>query len=200
MSTANHEISPTTSLENGRHLPGEVGIWIFIIGDMMVFGIFFMVFLYYRNFDVESFNAAQALLNQSLGAINTILLLTSSWFVASALHFVRKRDTDLASRLFLLAFFCGFGFGVVKYFEWSAKISEGYTLTSHDFFMYYYIFTGIHMLHVIIGMGVLTFMMLKARKGHCDRADIATYESGGVFWHMVDLLWIVLFPLFYLVR
>ncbi len=200
MVAAQHAMEPEGYIENERCLPGEVGVWVFIFGDMMVFGIFFMVFLFYRNLDIESFNAAQTLLNQNLGAINTILLLTSSWFVATAVHFVRKQRTDLAWKLFLFAFSCGFGFGAVKYFEWSAKISEGYTLTSHDFFMYYYIFTGIHMLHVIIGMGVLAFLMLKARKGQCDRDDIATYESGGIFWHMVDLLWIVLFPLFYLVR
>ena len=193
-------MNPDARPESGRHLPGELGIWIFIIGDMMVFGLFFMVFLYYRNMDIASFNAAQELLNQNLGAINTIFLLTSSWFVATALYFLRRQRTDLASRLFFFAILCGVGFGGVKYIEWSAKISEGHTITSHDFFMYYYIFTGIHMLHVIIGMGVLTFMLLKARKGHCETDDITTYESGGVFWHMVDLLWIVLFPLFYLVR
>jgi len=200
MTAANEEISPTGAEEKSKHLPGEGGIWVFIFGDMMVFSLFFLVFLYYRNLDIETFTAAQSLLNQNMGAANTILLLTSSWFVAMGLHFCRKGVTDAAAKLFGAAFACGVGFGTVKYFEWGEKIRAGHTLTSNDFFMYYYIFTGIHLLHVVIGMAVLIFLMQKARRGQCAAGDIQIYESGGAYWHMVDLLWIVLFPLLYLVR
>lgn len=181
-------------------MPGEVGIWVFIFGDMMVFSLFFMVFLYYRALDIPTFMSSQALLNLNYGAVNTILLLTSSWFVALGLHSARIAKSKLASQLFSLAFLCGIGFGLVKFFEWGEKIRAGYTLTSNDFFMYYYIFTGIHFLHVIIGLGVLAFLIVKARAGKCAADDIQTYESGGAYWHMVDLLWIVLFPLLYLVK
>ena len=183
-----------------RHLPGEEGVWIFIFGDMMIFSLFFLVFLYYRNLDIAGFMASQAQLNLNYGGINTILLLTSSWFVALGLKAVRLQKTQLASRLFSLALGCGIGFGFVKFLEWGEKIRAGFVLTSNDFFMYYYIFTGIHFLHVIIGMGVLLFLISKARAGQCEAADISTYESGGAYWHMVDLLWIVLFPLLYLVK
>ena len=200
MYSVNAESDTTGELEARRHLPGEVGVWIFIFGDMMIFSLFFLVYLYYRNLDIETFTASQVLLNQNLGAINTILLLTSSWFVAMGLHFARRKGTRASARLFFLAFLCGVGFGVVKFFEWGAKISAGHTLTSSEFFMYYYIFTGVHFLHVIIGMLVLLFLVQKARKDHCAAGDISIYESGGAYWHMVDLLWIVLFPLLYLVR
>lgn len=183
-----------------KHLPGEEGVWVFIFGDMMIFSLFFLVFLYYRNLDIDLFVSSQALLNQNLGALNTVLLLTSSWFVALGLHAVREARARFAFNAFRLAFVCGLGFGFIKYIEWGAKIREGYTLTSNDFFMYYYIFTGVHLLHVIIGMGVLVFLILKAKNGQCSSADIQAYESGGAYWHMVDLLWIVLFPLLYLVR
>lgn len=183
-----------------KHMPGEEGVWVFVLGDMMIFALFFLVFLYYRNEDVVGFTAAQAQLNLNYGALNTALLLTSSWFVALGLQAARKTMTDLASRLFALAFLCGVGFGVVKFFEWGEKVKAGYTLTSNDFFMYYYVFTGIHFLHLVIGMAVLAFLVIKARSGACEPSDIQAYESGGAYWHMVDLLWIVLFPLLYLVK
>lgn len=186
--------------DDEKHLPGEAGIWIFIFGDMLLFSLFFLMFLYYRNLDIDTFVSSQSLLNLNLGAVNTLLLLTSSWFVALGLHAARKAQSDSAAKLFSLAFLCGLGFGFVKYLEWGEKIRAGYTLTSNDFFMYYYVFTGIHFLHVIIGMGVLAFLVAKARAGKCLSEDVPTYESGGAYWHMVDLLWIVLFPLLYLVK
>ena len=183
-----------------KHLPGEEGVWVFIVGDMLIFSLFFLVFLYYRNLDVAGFTAAQSQLNLNYGGINTLLLLTSSWFVALGLKAAREQKTAIASKLFSLALCCGLGFALVKFLEWGEKIRAGYVLTSNDFFMYYYVFTGIHFLHVIIGMGVLLFLIAKARAGQCETADISTYESGGAYWHMVDLLWIVLFPLLYLVK
>lgn len=189
-----------TESVTGKRLPGEEGVWVFILGDMMVFSLFFLVFLYYRNLDIPTFTASQSLLNLNYGAINTILLLTSSWFVVLGLHAARKAKSSLAAKLFSLAFCCGIGFAIIKYVEWSEKIQAGHTLTSNDFFMYYYMFTGIHFLHLIIGMGVLAFLVIKARAGQCAADDVHVYESGGAYWHMVDLLWIVLFPLLYLVK
>lgn len=200
MAIAEGKVQAAGAKTGGKHLPGEEGVWVFIFGDMVVFSLFFLVFLYYRNLDIPTFTASQALLNLNWGALNTALLLTSSWFVALGLHAARKSLAALASKLFSLAFLCGVGFCLVKFFEWSEKIQAGHTLTSNDFFMYYYIFTGIHFLHLIIGMGVLAFLVVRARAGKCAAGDIHVYESGGAYWHMVDLLWIVLFPLLYLVK
>ncbi|MCY4426733.1 MAG: cytochrome c oxidase subunit 3 [Halieaceae bacterium] len=183
-----------------RHLPGEVGLWIFVLGDMLIFSLFFCVFLFYRAHDVATFSASQATLNMNLGALNTLLLLTSSWFVVLGVEATRRKMKSIAEKMFPLAFLCGVGFGVVKFFEYGEKISKGVTLTTNDFYMYYYIFTGIHFLHVLIGMGVLLFLWSKARRGAFEAGDVQTFESGGAYWHMVDLLWIVLFPLLYLVK
>lgn len=183
-----------------RHLPGEAGVWIFILGDMMIFSLFFNVFIYYRALDVDLFTQSQTNLNQHYGALNTILLLTSSWFVVIGMHAVRKNMANLAARLFTGALLCGLGFGTVKFFEYGEKISHGIYLTTNDFYMFYYIFTAIHFLHVIIGLAVLIFLILKARKGSFTSGDVQTFESGASYWHMVDLLWIVLFPLLYLVK
>ena len=190
-------------------MPGEVGIWVFILGDMVIFGLFFIVYVYYRGLDLELYRQSQATLNQNYGAINTLFLLASSWFVAMAVDDMRSKTTRLAPRFFVLAMLCGLGFSVVKIIEYREKITAGITLTTNDFYMYYYIFTGLHFLHVLIGMGVLVFLWFKARaavqgKGELPIAEKAKemmlIESGASYWHMVDLLWIVLFPLLYLMK
>ena len=191
------------------HVPGEVGIWVFILGDMLIFGLFFIVFVYYRGLNVDLYLESQATLNQNYGAINTLFLLASSWFVAMAVDDMRNKTVKLAPVFFPLAMLCGLGFGVVKIIEYSEKLSAGITITSNDFYMYYYIFTGLHFLHVLIGMGVLVFLWHRARLAakHAltrDAAvidkDMVLIESGASYWHMVDLLWIVLFPLLYLMK
>jgi len=189
-----------TIRQNKNHIPGEVGIWVFIFGDMMAFGLFFLVFVYYRGLDVELFNQSQTALNQNYGAINTLLLLASSWFVVMAVEGARQQRGRQASLLFSLALLCGLGFSVVKVVEYSEKIVAGITITTNDFFMYYYIFTGLHFLHVLIGMGVLSFLIVKVRSKNFKADDMVMVESGASFWHLVDLLWIVLFPLLYLMK
>ncbi|MEX1667407.1 cytochrome c oxidase subunit 3 family protein [Zhongshania guokunii] len=189
-----------SSLTKEKHIPGEAGIWIFVLGDMFIFGLFFVTFAYYRSFDLELFQSSQAQLNQNWGALNTVLLLTSSWFVVLGMSAVRKGLRGMARKCLSLAWLCGLGFGIVKIFEYGEKIEHGINLTTNDFFMYYYIFTGIHFLHLIIGMGVLTYMILRLRHNKPLKDDLALLESGATYWHMVDLLWIVLFSILYLIK
>lgn len=184
-------------------MPGESGIWLFIVGDMMVFSLFFVTFLYYRGQNVELFQTSQTHLNQTFGALNTCFMLTSSWLVATAVHAARKHPGKTTPICFLLALLCGLGFVVMKFFEYSEKINAGITLTTNDFYMYYYMFTGIHLMHVLIGMGVLLFMTkytMAANSAGFDKKQLVIIESGASFWHVVDLLWIVLFGLLYLVK
>lgn len=183
-----------------RHLPGESGIWLFVLGDMVMFSALFTIFLYYRAENVPLFASSQAQLSQTLGMVNTFLMLTSSWFVAMAVQAARRNLGRVTPILLWLAFACGVGFGVVKFFEWNAKISAGITLTTNDFFMYYFIFTGIHFVHVLLGMLVLGVLARYTRDGVFDATKIRNLESGASFWHLVDLLWIILFALLYLVK
>jgi nitric oxide reductase NorE protein len=182
------------------HLPGEVGVWVFILGDMVVFSLFFVTFIYYRAQEVEVFATSQTMLNQNRGALNTLLLLASSWFVVLGVRSLHQRLAHLAPRLFGLALLCGVGFVVVKVFEFEEKIRHGVTATTNDFFMYYFIFSGIHLLHVLIGIGVLAFMIAHLRQHAVRDPNLMLIESGASYWHMVDLLWIVLFPLLYLIK
>jgi len=186
--------------EADTHLPGEPGVWLFILGDLIVFGLFFVVFVYHRALDVPLYTQSQATLNQAYGVVNTFLMLSSSWFVALAIHAARDNLARITSRFIVLAGACGVAFVVVKFFEYSEKISAGYSITSNDFYMYYYMLTGIHLMHVVIGMVVLTFLWHTSRRDTLDEKCINTLESGASFWHMVDLLWIILFALLYMMK
>lgn len=182
-----------------RKMPGEEGIWFFILGDMMVFAAFFVTYLYYRADDPVLFNAAQGQLTAAYGLINTLLLLTSSWFVAQGVSAVRRGQLPLARKLITGGFALGAGFVGIKVIEYSEKFSAGITVLTNDFFMFYFMYTGIHLLHVFIGLGVLFFLLSLARKENAAE-QIGSFESGAAFWHLVDLLWIILFALLYLVK
>lgn len=182
------------------HLPGETGVWMFIIGDVLVFSLLFSIFVYDRSQEVALFVEQQQLLNQTLGLCNTLLLLTSSWFVALAVHGARAGQLSRARGCFVLATLGGIGFIVIKYFEWSEKLAAGLTIETNTFFMYYYVMTGIHLMHMLIGIGVLVFLWQSVRDAEFDAQGVGVLESGACFWHLVDILWIALFALLYLMR
>ncbi|WP_305955228.1 MULTISPECIES: cytochrome c oxidase subunit 3 [Pseudomonas] len=138
-------------------------------------------------------------MNQGLGLLNTLLMLMSSWLVASGVQAARRHETVLVRRFFKLAIGCGAAFLAVKYFEYDEKISAGQNMWANDFFMLYFCYTGIHMIHVILGMGVLAGLMVYAQGQRIAPSNLRNLEVGATFWHMVDLLWIVIFALFYLV-
>lgn len=193
----------TADLEKSEtrvHLPGEAGIWIFILGDMSVFGLFFATFMFYRGENPALYTSSQALLNQNWGAINTLVLLLSSLFVVIALNAWRAGRITLSRRLLVAALICGLAFVGVKYFEWGEKLRAGISITTDEFFMYYFVFTGIHLLHLVIGLGVLGFLIGLTRRPCAGAKDTMLMEGGACYWHMVDLLWIVLFPILYLVK
>lgn len=187
----------TTAKKHGGHLPGEEGVWVFICGDLIVFATFFITYAISRMQDLALFRESQALLDRGFGLLNTLLLLTSSWFIAQAVVAVR-RDDPRARRLVLGGILLGIGFVIVKAFEYGAKISAGITLNTNGYFIYYYMFTGIHLIHVVIGLSVLGYVYSRFDRAGRFTGGIALIEGGGAFWHLVDLLWIVLFALLYL--
>ncbi|MFE3002158.1 cytochrome c oxidase subunit 3 [Nocardia sp. NPDC059246] len=183
-----------------RRVPGEPGLWILLFGDMMVFLILFGVYLHERGRQTQVFDHAQETLNRNLGALNTLLLLASSLLVALAVRAVRGESRRLAPRLVIGGIACGLGFIVVKAFEYHAKLAAGLTPQTNQFFMYYFVLTGLHLVHLILGLAVLCALWVLARKPTLGKTQLAIFEGGACFWHMVDLLWIVIFPLIFLVR
>jgi nitric oxide reductase NorE protein len=187
--------------EKSRRIPGEEGTWIFIFGDMCVFAVFFCVFLHARMSDPAGFARDQAELNQNFGAINTVLLLVSSLFVVLAMRAVHSPAlSSRAPHLLTGAWLCGAGFLAIKMVEYAEKIDHGITPQSSDFFMYYFVLTGLHAFHLLLGLVMLTVLISFARKPEMSRGQFMFFEGGACFWHMVDLLWLVLFPLIFLAR
>jgi nitric oxide reductase NorE protein len=180
-----------------RRIPGEEGVWVFIFGDMIIFTIFFLTFIVYRSENPTLYASQQGLLSTGLGLLNTLLLLTSSLFMAQAVRIARSNSHQLRA-LLAGVIVCGLGFIVVKAFEWGSKIQDGITLNTNDFFMFYYMFTGIHLMHVIIGLGIISWLFIRAKEP-VDSIMLGL-EGGGIFWHLVDLLWVVLFALLYLMK
>jgi len=182
------------------HVPGEAGVWVFILGDMLVFALLFLTYLYYRADDPGLFAQSQARLDQTFGAVNTLLLLLSSLMVLTAVRAIRHRRHRIASRLIAGAFACGIAFSILKVLEYHDKIAHHLTPATNDFFMVYFIVTGLHWFHLIVGLCVLSALIVLTRRPRLSAGQLAFVEGGACFWHMVDLLWIVLFPLLYLVR
>jgi nitric oxide reductase NorE protein len=182
------------------HIPGEPGTWIFIFGDMCLFAVLFCAFLRVRAVDRAAFALSQAKLDVDLGAINTVLLLVSSLFVVLAMRAVRSAARARAPLFILAAWLCGVAFLAIKAFEYSEKIGENITPQTNDFFMYYFVLTGLHAIHLLLGLGVLPAISKLARKPVMTDGECKLFEGGVCFWHMVDLLWIILFALIFLVR
>lgn len=180
-------------------LAGEAGVWVFVAGDLLLFGVFFLTYAFYRAQAPEAFRQAAATLSLALGTCNTLVLLTGSWFVARAVH-AHRHGLPGSPALIGAGIACGLGFVAVKAVEWGRKFAAGITVTSSDYFMFYFMLTGIHLLHVLVGIGVLVFLFAVARRPMPRPLDSLAMESGGIVWHLIDLLWIVLFALFYLLR
>jgi nitric oxide reductase NorE protein len=181
-------------------VPGEPGFWILILGDLTAFALLFCVFVYYRGQDIDLYFDSQLRLNRALGALNVALLLTSSWCVVQGVEAYRARVAQRARRCFGAGLLLGAGFVAVKVLEYGEKVRDGIVASTNEFFMFFYVLTGIHLLHLVIGLGVLAWMRSKSRGEWSSHRDVALVECGGVYWHMVDLLWVALFALLYLLR
>ncbi|TAM65694.1 cytochrome c oxidase subunit 3 [Mycobacterium sp.] len=189
-----------TAADSPRKIPGEEGIWVFVLGDMMVFALFFATFMYSRGKNRAVFASDHTELHVALGTINTVLLLLSSLLVVLAVQRVLAGRRAGAWRLVAAAMSCGAGFIVVKAVEWTQLFAADKGVGSGEYFSYYFMFTGIHLLHVVIGLAVLGRLIVVIRQTEFADKQARLCETGGIFWHMVDLLWVVLFALFYLVR
>jgi len=196
----NLTITTSSEIPQSKHLPGDLAIWIFILAEMLAFAVFFSAYAFARTSNVELFNLHQHTLNRNAGALNTILLVTGSWFVVLAVQAAHRDDGKAVTRNIALGFICGAGFLVVKIFEYAEKFGAGISLSTNTFYMFYISLTFFHFMHVILGMVILTALWLQARKGAYTSQNAHGLESGAAYWHMVDLLWIVLFPLVYVMR
>ena len=180
------------------HVPGAASMWFFVIGDLLIFGVYFVGYMYFRGQNHELVLASQARLNVDIGAINTVVLLTSSLFVALGTAAARAGNTAAGLRGFWIALAFGTAFPLLKMFEWIPEITAGVTPGTNLFFMYYYVMTGMHLCHVLLGLVIMCFVIRNLKTSTPPK--ISFVETGATYWHMVDILWLVLFALLYLMR
>ncbi len=187
----------------------KIGMWIFLYSELILFGGLFVLYAVYFYEHPDSFVAGGQELNRIFGTANTLVLLISSFTVAASITAIQRKKKAQAIGLLIFSFSCGVIFLVNKYFEWSAKFHHGLypnsdTLLDGEpglniFFGLYYTITGLHGVHVIIGMVLLAISLMLVIRNKVDSERYAMLENSGLYWHLVDLIWIFVFPLFYLV-
>lgn len=188
----------------------KIGMWIFLLTELLLFGGMFVIYGMYRYMNSDAFHVAAEELNTTIGTINTLVLLTSSLTVAMSITAVRLGHKKFAVFLLSSTIFFAVVFLINKYFEWSEKFHHGIFPGSEEllsrsngeilFFGLYYVMTGIHGLHIIIGIVILSVMLVLLIRNKITAADYIKLENSGLYWHLVDIIWIFLFPLFYLLR
>ncbi len=183
--------------EKNHYPSGDLAVWIFILAELLVFGLFFSSYAITRINNIELFNAYQSTLNRQVALVNTLALITSSYFVVRSVIEVKLGQKDKALRWMLFAILMGFLFIVVKTLEFEHHLSQGITLSTNTFYMFYLSLAFFHYLHVILGLIVLGVIYLNLGKGAYTKNSHSGIESGANYWHMVDLVWLILFSLVY---
>ncbi|MEN8168968.1 MAG: cytochrome c oxidase subunit 3 family protein [Pseudomonadota bacterium] len=180
--------------------PGDLAIWVFILAELSVFGVLFVVYAFARRYNIELFDLHQQQLDRTAGLINTITLITSSYFVVRAVAAIKQGNTQSCSRWLWPAIALGAIFLVVKSMEYQHHFSLGIGLSTNLFYTFYIALTFFHFMHVIMGMVILTVVAHKAHRGDYNAEEHTGVETGASYWHMVDLVWIILFPLVYVMH
>lgn len=184
----------------GRYPPGDLAIWIFILAELAVFAVFFSAYAFARMGNVELFDTYQQTLDRRAALINTLALITSSYFVVRAVAAIREGNARWCVRWLLAALGMGLLFLVVKAAEYAHHFGEGINLSTNTFYMFYLSLTFFHFMHVILGMVILAAVAVTAHRGGYSAAEHTGVETGASYWHMVDLVWLILFPLIYVMH
>ncbi|WP_022669224.1 cytochrome c oxidase subunit 3 family protein [Desulfospira joergensenii] len=187
----------------------KLGMWLFLYTEIILFGGLFVLYAVYLKLYASDFAEGAQELNKIFGVVNTVILLISSFAVAASITAIQKNERGIALFSLGTALLCGAVFLVNKYFEWGHKISHGIYPNSDKlvdgpagqnlFFGLYYVITGLHGVHIVIGMTLLAVSLVFVLRGRISSGSYALLDNAGLYWHLVDLIWIFIFPLFYLV-
>jgi len=187
----------------------KIGMWLFIFTELLLFGGLFIVYSVIRFSHQDAFHLAAEELDLTLGALNTVLLLISSMTIAMSISSIQFGNKRLTLFLIGITILIGLVFLVNKYFEWSVKIEhglypgspvlQGFGNGDTLFFGLYFFMTGLHALHIVAGVSILAVMLNRVRTGIIHADHFVHLENGALYWHLVDIIWIFLFPLFYLI-
>lgn len=211
---AHHFDTPVHQFDSAK-----LGMWIFIATEILMFGGLFVAYGIFRGQEPEMFRMAHERLDRIMGAVNTVVLLFSSLTAALAVRQSQVGDRKGTTRWLVITLLCAVIFLVVKFFEYQHKFHDGLLpghyfqahlqqfahnghvlpQRAHMFFALYFMMTGLHGVHVLIGMGVLSWVLKQNLDGKISKQFFTPVEIGALYWHLVDLVWIYLFPLLYLV-
>lgn len=180
--------------------PGGILVWIIVFLELLTFGAGLVVFVVQGNQDGEAFRAGRALLNQPVALTNTLILLTGGWCMANGIAALRQGHRGHATRWVGGAIATGLGFLVLKGGEYAEKIHHDIGFGSDSFFTLYWLLTGFHFLHVVVAVVLLAVMWSGIRREKYHREHLQDVESSGIFWHLCDLIWLLLYPIIYLLR
>lgn len=195
--------------EHGDETAGRIGMWLFLFSELMLFGVLFIIYSVYRAMNADEFHAASRQLNLALGSFNTFVLLTSSLTMVLSLGALQRRDKELSICFLISTISLGGLFLLNKFFEWREDFLHGifpgldpFAKLSHGrflFFNLYFLMTGLHGLHVAAGMTALTVMLVFVVRGRITAEHYLALDNTGLYWHLVDIIWIFLLPLFYVI-
>lgn len=195
-----------------EHESGKQGVWLFMATEIMMFGGLFVGYFIYRMKYPEAWVEGGSLLSWKLGALNTLVLLFSSFTMAQAVTETMKGQNKKALNLVIITTLCAFAFMVVKYFEYTGKIHHGLfpgldiwdpSAVQNEgtrlFLLFYFLMTGLHGFHIVIGIGLMFWLMKRLKNDEFSPKYYTAVEGVGLYWHIVDIIWIYLFPLMYLI-
>ncbi|MBC7742409.1 MAG: cytochrome c oxidase subunit 3 family protein [Bdellovibrionaceae bacterium] len=198
---------------NHQYQSNKEGLWLFMVTEILMFGGLFVGYIIFHGIYPEMFAEGARSLDWKMGFINTLVLIFSSFTMALGIYFIQVKQNKKATIALAVTIACGFVFMLIKYLEYTHKfhlgLYPGRMLHMHEgapehanlgmYFGFYYCMTGLHGIHVMIGMGLIGWVMIKNMRGDFNEKYFTPVEGVGIFWHIVDLIWIFLFPLLYLV-
>lgn len=184
--------------KNVYYPPGGILMWIIIFLELFTFGMALVAMVYYGSLERELFHESRLLLNASYGAVNTGFLLTSGFFMAKSVKALKLEQVDKSVRYLFVTMFLGVCFLVLKSVEYSSKIDAGLDMNYNLFFTFYWALTTFHVIHVLVGVFILAISAFNLKRNP-TKVELIDIEAGAAFWHMCDLIWLLLFPIIYLI-
>jgi len=205
-------LAPLAAAAHAEHydpVASKIGMWLFLFSEVLLFGTLFIVFAVYLTLHHFDFSAGSRQLDKLIGAVNTVILLTSSLTMALSIAAIQRSNRRLSVAMLTLTLLLGLAFLAIKSHEWHHKFQhdlypQSATMLAKPyglqvFYGLYYTMTGLHALHVIVGCGAIVSAMVLIRMGRIHAGRYSYIENAGLYWHLVDVIWILLFPLFYLI-
>ena len=184
--------------KNIYYPPGGILLWIIIYVELITFGIALIAMVYYGKQDPQLFHDSKLQLNVTLGTINTVFLLTSGFFMANTVHELKEKNKSKAKKHLLITMLFGILFLILKTIEYDSKLDAGLVMSTNLFFTFYWMLTLFHVIHVIVGLIILTSVFFGMIKEN-STMQMEDVEASAAFWHMCDLIWLLLFPVIYLI-